>query len=131
MKYSRRFVRLGATGLLSTLLCVILPGSKIHVFADSEAQSETPCSKASLIYSPDPHPPQSWAGQGPKNAETRLEISIDKKGKVHDPVVIKSGGSDVDKEAIDAVRSWRFTPAKCGKNPIESKTNVVVRISLR
>jgi TonB family protein len=131
MKYLRRFVRLGAKGLLSAVLCMILPEAAIHVLAGSDAQSETPCSKPSLIYSPDPPPPQSWAGQGPKSAETHLEINIDKKGKVHDPIVIKSGGSDVDKEAINAVRSWRFTPAKCGKNPIETKTNVVLRISLR
>jgi TonB family protein len=60
-----------------------------------------------------------------------FDLMVDKKGKVHDPVVIRSGGNDVDKQAADTVRRWRFTPATCGTEPIETKVRVEVRINLR
>jgi TonB family protein len=60
-----------------------------------------------------------------------LDIVVDKKGKVHDPMVIHSGGNDVDKQAIDSVRQWRFMPSTCGTEPVETKISVEVTVSLR
>ena len=112
-------------------LLLVLTVSLIRAVAAEEAQDKVPCDPPKAIHTPDPVPPESWVGRAPKNAEIRLEVTVDKKGKVHDPVVIKSGGHDADKSAIEAVRNWRFIPAKCGQNAIETKTNVVLRISLR
>jgi TonB family protein len=80
---------------------------------------------------PEPSPPASWERKGPKSAVTRLSVTVDKKGKVHDPLVIQSGGADVDKKAIEAVRTWRFKPARCGTAPIETKVQVNVTIGLQ
>ena len=99
--------------------------------AADEPQTKPPCDRPKAIYTPDALPPDSWVGKAPKSAVTHLDITIDKKGKVHDPVVIESGGPDVDKAAIEAVRRWRFTAAKCGEDAIETKIHVVVRITLR
>src|SRR5262249_8435460 len=51
--------------------------------------------------------------------------------QVHDARVIRSGGSDVDKAAIEGVRQWRFKPATCGNDPIDSRIQVSVTLTLR
>ncbi len=96
-----------------------------------EPQSKTPCKPPKPVFTPAADPPGSWVGKAPKRGESQLEITVDKKGNVHDPVVIQSGGRDVDNAAIEAVRRWRFTPAMCGKDSKETKVRVVVTINLR
>jgi TonB family protein len=56
---------------------------------------------------------------------------VDKKGKVHDPVVIRSEGKDVDRAALEAVRQWRFAPARCGTDAIEAKVQVEMIVTLK
>ena len=99
--------------------------------AKQEPAQKQPCKPPKAIFTPDPLPPASWERKGPKAATTVLEIVVDKKGKVRDPVVVHSGGNDVDKQAMGSVRQWRSTPATCGTEPIETKINVEVKISLR
>jgi TonB family protein len=62
---------------------------------------------------------------------TRLELTVDKKGRVKNPAVVQSGRKDVDREAMEAVRQWRFTPAMCGTDPIEAKIQVEMDIHLQ
>ena len=59
---------------------------------------------------------------------TKLSITIDKNGNARDPVVIESGGPDVDKYVIEAVLKWKFTPKKCGKDRDPVETNVQILI---
>ena len=96
-----------------------------------ESSQKQPCQPPKPKSTPDPLPPASWEGKGPKTALTILRVTVDKKGKVHNPVVVRSGGKDVDKQATDAVSGWRFTPAKCGSEPLETQINIEVNISLR
>ena len=67
-----------------------------------------------------------------KRAEERNDATgIDhRKGSVKNPAVVQSGGKDVDTEAMEAVRQWRFTPASCGKDPFEAQILVDVTIHL-
>jgi TonB family protein len=62
---------------------------------------------------------------------TRLELTVDKKGRVKNLTVVESGGKDVDRQAMEAVRQWRFTPSMCGADPIEAKIQVKVYIRLQ
>jgi TonB family protein len=95
--------------------------------AKSESQNKSNCEPPKAIFSPSPLPPASWQGTGPKSAVTQLELMVDKKGKVHDPRVIQSGGDDVDKQAIEAVRSWRFKRAECRSDPLKIQINVTIQ----
>ena len=127
--------------LLQALICAVIVTMGGAVAQESNSQpappakqesvQKPPCKPPKSTFAPDPLPPPSWEGKGPKTAITMVDLVVDKKGKVHDPVVIRSGGDDVDKQAIDSVRRWRFTPATCGTEPIETKVRVEVRISLR
>ena len=62
---------------------------------------------------------------------TRLELTVDKKGRVKNLTVVQSSGKDVDRQAMEAVRQWRFTPAMCDADPIEVKIQVEVVIHLQ
>jgi TonB family protein len=112
---------------LTTLLAFALALSSSIV---GQTQDKPPCKAPKAVYAPDPVPPDSWTGKAPKKAEVELQITVDKKGKVHDPVVIRSAGKDADKSAIEAVRQWRFSPAMCGDQAIQTKVNVSVDIIL-
>jgi len=94
-------------------------------------QQKPPCKLPKVVYNPPASPPASWERKGPKSATTRLELTVDKKGRVKNPAVVQSGGKDVDREAMEAVRQWRFTPASCGTDPIEAKIQVEIAIRLQ
>ena len=96
-----------------------------------ESPNKSPCKQPKVVYSPEPLPPASWGRKGPKSATTLLAVTVDKKGKVHDPAIVESGGADVDKQAIQAVRQWRFDPAICGTDRIETKIQVRLIIILQ
>ena len=95
------------------------------------SQRIDPCKAPKVVSSPPASPPESWLGKGPRSATTVLEITVDKKGRVRNPTVVESAGKDVDREAMEAVRRWRFTPAMCGTTPTEMKIHVEMDIHLQ
>jgi periplasmic protein TonB len=119
----RRFV-LPAALLLASAFAVVST-------AADEPERNPPCKPPQAVFTPDPHTPDSWGRKGPRTAFTQLELMVDTKGKAHDPVVIRSGGDDVDKAAVEAVRRWRFKPATCGKDAIETKISIRLVINLK
>lgn len=61
-----------------------------------------------------------------------LEVTISEDGRPTAVALAESSGHDVlDSAALDAVRSWRFTPAERNGNPIVSTLRVPVRFSLQ
>lgn len=98
--------------------------------ARQESPQKPPCKPPKVVYNPPASPPASWAGGGPKSATTLIEFTVDKKGRVQNPAVVQSGGKDVDRQAIEAIRQWKFTAAMCGTNPIEAKIQVQMDIQL-
>ncbi len=80
-------------------------------------------------YTPEPPPPESWVGKK-KTALVVVEIDLDKKGKVSNASVVSSEDDDARETTLEAVKRWRFKPAKCGKEPMESHLTVNVRTTL-
>ena len=61
-----------------------------------------------------------------------LEVRVDEEGRVVDVRIRKgSGHSVLDKAALTAVRSWRFTPGRTGTSPCAGTTTVTVTFELR
>src|SRR5579872_487815 len=116
---------------LECVSCAQESNTKTIAQAKPESSTKSPCKPPKPVFKPDPSPPANWVGKGPKSATTLLEVTVDTKGTVHDPLVIQSGGDDVDKEVIETVRQWRFTPATCGTDPIQAKIHLNVAIHLR
>jgi TonB family protein len=126
-------------------ICAVLLGVSCSAIAQNsndqsatppkqESPQKPPCKQRKLpkvVFNPPASPPDSWVGKGPKSAMTRLELTVDKKGRVKNLAVVQSGGKDVDRQAMEAVRQWRFTPAMCDTEPIEVKIQVEVDIHLQ
>lgn len=74
------------------------------------------------IYFPDPAPPRR---ENPKNPVVLwMVIGVD--GKPHDIKVARTVDKAFDNAAIEAVRQWRFRPATCEGQPVETQINVEV-----
>jgi periplasmic protein TonB len=129
-----RIVMITMCALLLGAGCCAIAQNSNYQFAPppkQESPQKPPCKPPKVVFNPPASPPDSWLGKGPKSGMTRLELTVDKKGRVKNPAVVQSGGKDVDKGAMEAVRQWRFTPAMCGTDPIEAKIQVEVDIHLQ
>ena len=60
-----------------------------------------------------------------------LEIVVRRDGTVSDPKVVKSLGRGLDQRAVQAVRQWRFDPARRFGTPVDVIVEVSVEFRLR
>jgi protein TonB len=60
-----------------------------------------------------------------------LEIVVRRDGSVGNPRVTRSLGAGLDERAIDAVRQWRFGPARRQGSPVDVVVEVSVEFKLR
>lgn len=81
------------------------------------------------LQTPDPDYPLN-ARNEPNTGMVVLQVPIDERGRVLAPVVYESLGKNFDKEAIAAVKRWRFQPAKCGQTPVRTVIRVEVHFNL-
>lgn len=58
------------------------------------------------------------------NGMVMATLNIDEKGFVVSAEISKSTDAALDKEVLDAVKQWRFNPAKKGGSAISCKINV-------
>ena len=56
-----------------------------------------------------------------------VKCTIDEQGNVVDPEVVKSSNGAFDKPALDALRKWRFKPAKQDGSPVAMKVTIPVK----
>jgi protein TonB len=73
---------------------------------------------------------------GPRNlgiqGTTLLHVLVADDGLVADVVVKQSAGHpDLDRAAVDAVRRWRFEPARRGPDPVEMWVQLPFEFRLR
>jgi len=60
-----------------------------------------------------------------------LEIVVRRDGSVGNLRVLRSLGAGLDEKALDAVRQWRFGPARRQGAPVDVVVEVSVEFSLR
>ena len=60
-----------------------------------------------------------------------LEIVVRRDGTVSNMRVVRSLGAGLDQKALDAVRQWRFGPAKRQGVPVDVVVEVSVEFRLR
>jgi periplasmic protein TonB len=71
------------------------------------------------------------ARRGGIEGDVELEIVVRSDGSVGDVKVLRGLGGGLDRRAIDAVRQWRFTPAKRFGRPVDVLVEVAVEFKLR
>ena len=59
-----------------------------------------------------------------------LEIDVTERGSAETFVVVKSLGEELDDQAIEAVRKWKFLPGTKDGKPVAVRTKVEVPFSL-
>jgi protein TonB len=60
-----------------------------------------------------------------------LEIVVRADGTVGNVTILRSLGAGLDRRAVDAVRQWRFSPARRFGTPVDVLVEVAVEFKLR
>ncbi len=75
-------------------------------------------------------PPEALATPDPlleiPDAKTKVTVSfiVGTDGRVHSPLILESAGVPQDRTVLNAVRSWRYRPAKCNGVPTEAEGKI-------
>jgi protein TonB len=83
-------------------------------------------------YSDTPKPvyPENARREG-REGRVLLRVMIDEQGKTKTAAVNRSSGSDaLDQAALDAIKRWRFHPARADDKPVESWVNIPIDFRL-
>lgn len=59
-----------------------------------------------------------------------VKCTIDEKGNVTDPVVEKASNDAFIAPALEALRKWKFKPAKRGGTPVALKVSIPIQFSI-
>jgi protein TonB len=82
-------------------------------------------------YQVKPRYPESARRQGFEGT-TLLKIRVSDTGRVEDVLIERSAGhQDLDHAAVEAVKQWRFEPARRGKQPVAVWVMLPVRFALK
>jgi iron complex outermembrane receptor protein len=93
-----------------------------------QAPDEEVLTPPSVVETVDPtYPPEEVASN--RHPTVVMHVTIDPDGRVHDAHVDESAGEHFDREALAAVRRWRFEPARRGDRPIAARVRVEVRFA--
>ena len=72
--------------------------------------------------------PQPLATPNPQVSDEALEVRISlivgTDGFVHSPLVLESADWNENQVILDAVRSWRYRPARCNGAAVESEADI-------
>jgi len=81
------------------------------------------------IYSPEPEFSEE-ARRIKHQGEVTLLATIGTDGRTHNLLVVRSLGMGLDEKAIEAVRTWRFEPARKDGRPVAVQMNIIVNFHL-
>jgi TonB family protein len=89
----------------------------------------------SSIHTPAPAPEQKATGVSPTGTNEKvvegiviLNIVVDREGKVSRVKVIRSLTPDMDKKAVEGVKTWKFYPSRKDGMPVAVEMNIEVAI---
>ena len=86
--------------------------------------------QASYAYSPKPEYPDRARREG-KEGRVVLRVLVDEQGKSKSVAVNDSSGSEsLDRAAAEAIKLWRFSPARYGGKLVESWVKVPIDFRL-
>ena len=89
-----------------------------------------PLTQASYRETPRPHYPDSARREG-KEGRVLLRVLIDEEGSTKAVEVNASSGHDMlDHAATEAIKKWRFVPARAGGKPVETWVKVPIDFQL-
>lgn len=73
--------------------------------------------------------PREFAAGGAAGLVT-VSLLVDEKGNVQEPNVVKSSHKELEEPALDAVKKWRFKPAKKDGNPVAVRVAIPIKFEV-
>lgn len=108
-----------------------LPGAGGAGGEGTGGSADSPARPLAGGYQVKPNYPDSARRRGIEGT-TLLKIHVSEKGQVADVLVEQSAGhQDLDQAAVEAVKKWRFAPARKGNQPIAVWVKLPVRFELK
>jgi TonB family protein len=108
-------VKVGITALL-LLACACsaqtTPGNRLPFCKESSGKTEECIIPPKVKKSVDPQYPIGATPLDPKTAVVALSLTVDEKGSPGDIRVVHSLGEKFDQAAVNALKKWRFEPAR-------------------
>jgi hypothetical protein len=74
---------------------------------------------------------QPKPGNGGQNVDVIFYGTIGIDGKIHDPMINRSGRDDLNEAAIRIFSAWTFTPAQCNGKPVEVPADITLHFQNR
>ena len=103
---------------LLLLACFVLPAFSLK--ADEKTEPPVP------VRMPPPEVPGKFASSGSVGLVT-VTFTVDDKGNVVEPSVVKSSHAELKQPALAAVKKWRFKPAKKDGVAVSIKVTIPIK----
>ncbi len=127
--------RLKSIVMLASSFALFLSGTTLTAQAPPQSPSEVVygqfdpgITRAKATYQPNPEY-SSRAARKKIQGTVLLSIIVTAEGTVRDPQVTRSLDKDLDKNALECVKKWKFEPATKDGKPVA--THVAVEVSFR
>lgn len=109
---------------------VVSPTGPAVATGPTTVSDELPRFDAAYLDNPEPQYPSAARRRGIEG-RVLLEVRVDSQGRPASVQVADSSGEEsLDHAAVEAVRNWRFVPAKSGGAPVEGRIRVPIRFRL-
>ena len=112
------------------ILIVLLGAAGASAWAEGDETVYTKVDENPVpIKTPPPHYPSSLKREGVSGL-VAVVIVIDEKGSIMSSSIAKSSNPEFEKPALDAVKNWKFKPAKKDGNPVKVRVTVPLRFNV-
>jgi protein TonB len=106
---------------MKSLLCLLLAfACSATAFAQSKPEPPVPVRTVAPDYPPE------LRREGVSGL-VMVKCTIDESGNVVDPQVEKSSNTAFEKPAMEALKKWKFKPAKQDGNPVAIKVSIPIK----
>lgn len=107
---------------LSCLL-ILIAALVAPAFAETKAEPPVPVRTVAPDY------PTEMRREGTPGL-VMVKCTIDEQGNVVEPTVEKSSNPAFEKAAVEALKKWKFKPAKQDGNPVATKVSIPIKFSI-
>jgi len=114
--------------VLKTILAALLLGSFVALRANTAEGTDFDV-RPTPVKTPPPDYPSNMKKSGVSGV-VALRVEIDETGAVIGCVVTKSSNVEFEQPAVNAVKNWKFTPAKKSGNPVKAHFVMPIQFSL-
>src|SRR5215813_6654169 len=113
---------------IASIGLVVLLAQRVHI-ADSPGTRDRSITPPEVLYYADPFYTRT-AREKKIEGTVTIEASFDVRGCMKVLRTVKTVGFGLDENAVTALRSWRFSPAKRNGEPVEAIAQIDVDFSL-